>query len=61
MDTVTKRVKIARHLAEKTFQEMRSDYSQHILENFPEYRKNFESIAYLAKHLINDPPSKEDD
>lgn len=47
-------------LVGKTFQEMRSDYSERFYENFPEYRKNFETISYLAKNLIADPPKKKD-
>lgn len=61
MGTITKRVKIMDILVNKTFQEMRSDYSEHNYENFHEYRNNFETMEYLAKNLVADPASKKEE
>ena len=59
MSGLKKKVKIMKILVEKTFQQMRSDYSEHNHDHFHDYQKNFESLRYLAKNLVTEDKAKE--
>ena len=60
MGNLSKRVKLSKLLIEKTFKEMRSDYSEHHYKNFEKYRKDFETVIFLAKNLVLDNDNEEE-
>jgi hypothetical protein len=54
MTNLSKRTKLAKILWEKGFKAMRKDYAEHEEPDFEKYRKDFETLEYVAKNLVED-------
>lgn len=49
-----KKMKMIKFLLEKTFEDMREDYTTHRHDKFDNYKKAFKTIIYLTDNLFQD-------